>query len=255
MTYSSSGPSLAQAQDADPDDSHQSHSTSADPDLDSHSDTRSQPHAHSHRNNNPHNYNKPHVRRTNEGNHGLRHVHGWLHQEQRRQDAAVGNDLSSSPSFVTQVIQTVSLVQVVDSTGSPIELRTQYGPPNTIVVDSASGSTVAISNPDPPSSTAAAPGSNAVATDNVPLSSSPSAAAATPTDVTSQSESDSFSAFAMPSSDDTLSDTPSATLSSASDSQASDLTSPPSQPSGVSSIISSHGLQNSNSSRFFIHRR
>lgn len=259
MTYSSSGPSLAQAQNVDPDDFHQSHSSSADSNLDSHSDTHSHPHAHSHRNYSPHKYNQRQVRRHSQGGR-FHHAHGGLHhpEEKRQEVVAGGNDLTPSPSFVTQVIQTVSLVQVVDSVGSPIELRTQYGPPNTIVVDSASGSTVAISNPDPPSSTAAAPGSNAAGSDDLPLSSSPGAAAATPTYVTSASESDpslspSPSALAIPSSDDTLSDTPSATLGSDPASQATDLTSSPLVPSGVSSVLPSIGSQNLNSSMLTSH--
>ncbi|KAF5021164.1 hypothetical protein F66182_6810 [Fusarium sp. NRRL 66182] len=59
-------------------------------------------------------------------------------------------------NLVTQVVQTVSLIQVVDPAGSPIELQTHYAPPATVVVDSASGSTVAISNPDPAVSVAVA---------------------------------------------------------------------------------------------------
>ncbi|KAF5555544.1 hypothetical protein FNAPI_6118 [Fusarium napiforme] len=79
--------------------------------------------------------------------------------------------------LVTQVVQTVSVVQVVDSVGSPIEVQTYYAPPATVVVDSASGITVAaISDPEPKISVAAV-ASDPAASYNVPLS--PSAPAAT----------------------------------------------------------------------------
>ncbi|GJN85879.1 hypothetical protein PLIIFM63780_009453 [Purpureocillium lilacinum] len=45
--------------------------------------------------------------------------------------------------FVTRVVQTVSLVQVVDPWGKPWETRTVLGPPNTVVLD-PSGNTVAV---------------------------------------------------------------------------------------------------------------
>ncbi|KAF5597320.1 hypothetical protein FPCIR_3636 [Fusarium pseudocircinatum] len=79
--------------------------------------------------------------------------------------------------LVTQVVQTVSVVQVVDSVGSPIEVQTYYAPPATVVVDSASGITVAaISDPEPKISVAAV-ASDPAASYNVPLP--PSAPAAT----------------------------------------------------------------------------
>ncbi|KAH7172182.1 hypothetical protein DER46DRAFT_179765 [Fusarium sp. MPI-SDFR-AT-0072] len=79
--------------------------------------------------------------------------------------------------LVTQVVQTVSVVQVVDSFGSPIEVQTHYAPLATVVVDSASGITVAaISDPEPKISVAAV-ASDSAASYNVP--SPPSAPAAT----------------------------------------------------------------------------
>ncbi|KAF9776725.1 hypothetical protein IL306_005060 [Fusarium sp. DS 682] len=81
-------------------------------------------------------------------------------------------------NLVTQVVQTVSVVQVVDSVGSPIEVQTHYAPPATVVVDSASGITVAaISDPEPKLSVAAA-ASVPAASYNVP---SPPAATAVET--------------------------------------------------------------------------
>ncbi|KAK3196137.1 hypothetical protein K4F52_001005 [Lecanicillium sp. MT-2017a] len=47
--------------------------------------------------------------------------------------------------LVTQVVQTVSLIQVVDHAGSPIATHTRYAPPATVVVNSNSGETVEIS--------------------------------------------------------------------------------------------------------------
>ncbi|KAL2760721.1 hypothetical protein ACRALDRAFT_2015696 [Sodiomyces alcalophilus JCM 7366] len=44
-------------------------------------------------------------------------------------------------TFVTHIVQTVSVVQVVDSVGSAIELQTHYAPPATVVVDPVSGLT------------------------------------------------------------------------------------------------------------------
>lgn len=49
--------------------------------------------------------------------------------------------------FVTRVVQTVELVQVVDTAGLPVSLHTVYAPPNTVVIDRESGETVAISAP------------------------------------------------------------------------------------------------------------
>ncbi|PNY29114.1 Uncharacterized protein TCAP_00964 [Tolypocladium capitatum] len=52
---------------------------------------------------------------------------------------------SPDTALVTQVVQTVTLFQVVDPWGSAFETRTVVGPPNTVVIDSASGVTVDVS--------------------------------------------------------------------------------------------------------------
>lgn len=49
--------------------------------------------------------------------------------------------------LATHVVQTVSLIQVVDGNGDPIQTQTRYAPPATVVVDSSSGETVGISGP------------------------------------------------------------------------------------------------------------
>ncbi|KAH0495222.1 hypothetical protein TgHK011_008787 [Trichoderma gracile] len=54
----------------------------------------------------------------------------------------------SSTSLVTRVVQTVSLVQIVDSSGSPLETQTRFAIPNTVVVDKDTGKTISASNPD-----------------------------------------------------------------------------------------------------------
>ncbi|KAF4332371.1 hypothetical protein FBEOM_13818 [Fusarium beomiforme] len=80
--------------------------------------------------------------------------------------------------LVTQVVQTVSVVQVVDSVGSPIEVQTHYAAPATVVVDSASGITVAaISDPEPKLSVAAAASVPAASYNVPPLPSAPAATA------------------------------------------------------------------------------
>lgn len=250
MTYSSTGPSLAQALDVDPSSSesspspetrslssssfdHHSHSelkSKSDPASGSgsyshhnhhaHSDTdatKSSSHSHAHLSHahlHLHIRNKrtigevtthhddnddpeeQHRRRDIESvdngnqpqqpNHSLLHrrkIPSNLHLQPRQADAL---NPPAEPSLVTQVVQTVSLVQIVDSVGSPIELQTHYAPPATVVIDSASGSTVAIANSDPvPSS--AAPVPNPAVTDNVPDASGAAAAATDLPDMNSTS--------------------------------------------------------------------
>ncbi|KKP00884.1 hypothetical protein THAR02_06997 [Trichoderma harzianum] len=54
----------------------------------------------------------------------------------------------SATSLITRVVQTVSLVQIVDTRGSPIETQTRFAIPNTVVVDKNTGKTISASNPD-----------------------------------------------------------------------------------------------------------
>lgn len=61
-------------------------------------------------------------------------------------DVKVRRDDNGAP-LATHVVQTVSLIQVVDHNGDPIETETRYAPPATVVVDSTSGETVTISGP------------------------------------------------------------------------------------------------------------
>ncbi|KAL7797673.1 hypothetical protein V8C37DRAFT_370329 [Trichoderma ceciliae] len=51
-------------------------------------------------------------------------------------------------SLITEVIQTVSLVQIVDTLGSPLETLTRFAVPNTVVVNKDTGQTISASNPD-----------------------------------------------------------------------------------------------------------
>jgi hypothetical protein len=74
----------------------------------------------------------------NPNRHHHRRSHEQPHQQQPRQETNILDAL------VTHVIQTVSLVQVVDSAGVPIEVQTIYSPPSTVVVDPETGITVGI---------------------------------------------------------------------------------------------------------------
>ncbi|OAA75604.1 hypothetical protein LEL_07592 [Akanthomyces lecanii RCEF 1005] len=62
-------------------------------------------------------------------------------------DAALAARADDAASYVTQVVQTVSIVQVVDYSGSPISTSTEYATPNTVVVDPSSGKTISQSGP------------------------------------------------------------------------------------------------------------
>ncbi|OAQ98626.1 hypothetical protein LLEC1_02942 [Akanthomyces lecanii] len=62
-------------------------------------------------------------------------------------DAALAGRADDAASYVTQVVQTVSIVQVVDYSGSPISTSTEYATPNTVVVDPSSGRTISQSGP------------------------------------------------------------------------------------------------------------
>lgn len=62
-------------------------------------------------------------------------------------DAAVAARADDAASYVTQVVQTVSVIQVVDYSGSPISTQTSYASPNTVVIDPNTGETVSESLP------------------------------------------------------------------------------------------------------------
>ncbi|CEJ80916.1 hypothetical protein VHEMI01073 [[Torrubiella] hemipterigena] len=76
------------------------------------------------------------------------------------QPEAVAQDQDSPPSLelradikpveklITRVVETVSLIQYIDGHGSPLEVSTQPGVRNTIVIDPKSGVTISMSNPD-----------------------------------------------------------------------------------------------------------
>ncbi|KAH7152270.1 hypothetical protein B0J13DRAFT_259065 [Dactylonectria estremocensis] len=193
MTYSSSGPSLAQAPDVDqPLSSSDSSSSSSNSHSHSHSSSHSsyarsnsgKRHAHLHRHDsrqvdNTNQDDQDHQQDQSEDQGGsersidtvsrLRHSH--RRHQFRGAETALKLEIrdDTATGYVTQVVQTVSVVQVVDSVGSPIAVQTLYADPNTIVVDSASGSTISVSNPE--SSAAAAPASNAASTNDVAQSS------------------------------------------------------------------------------------
>lgn len=187
------GSSLPQARHQDSDSSFQldldhTHSdSSSEPgayilstqDLPDRSHSNSPAHPHSGSQSHSHSHLHSHERRR------LGHTHGRaaddaLPRRQAASDDAAADDLtdtdadtdaSVAPSLVTQVVQTVSLIQVVDGLGSPIETRTLYAPPATVVVDPSSGLTVAISAQDGPA-TSAAPAADPASSGNVPAESS-----------------------------------------------------------------------------------
>lgn len=106
----------------------------------------------------------------------------------------------TATSLVTEVIQTVSLVQIVDAKGSPLSTLTQFAVPNTVVINKDTGKTISASNPDP-TSAPAAPGSGPDLSKGV--SSSPatsSQASANPIPSISASSPASFSSSAFSSS-------------------------------------------------------
>ncbi|POR39569.1 Uncharacterized protein TPAR_00242 [Tolypocladium paradoxum] len=128
MPKSSRGPSLLQARDA---------------------------HSHSHslfhrlRHAGAHGHDTTHARHDRHAHHGADEEPD-IDAEADRQPARHDDDSHvlverDTTSVITRVVQTVSLVQVVDPWGSVFETRTVVGPPDTVVVDSASGKTVAIS--------------------------------------------------------------------------------------------------------------
>ncbi|KAH7318515.1 hypothetical protein B0I35DRAFT_479014 [Stachybotrys elegans] len=81
--------------------------------------------------------------------------HDRQHLDLRQEPVAAGIDTAP---FVTQVIQTVSLVQYVDASGRPIQTQTLLAPPNTVLVDPVSGNTIPLPVPDDlPAPTAPAP--------------------------------------------------------------------------------------------------
>ncbi|KAH7166020.1 hypothetical protein EDB81DRAFT_270675 [Dactylonectria macrodidyma] len=188
MTYSSSGPSLAQAPDVDQPQSSSDSSSSSTSHSHSHSSAHSshtrsnsgKRHAHLHRHDsrqveNTDQDDQDHQQDSSEDQGGsersINTVSRLRHSHRRHQFRGAETALKleirdeTATGYVTQVVQTVSVVQVVDSVGSPIAVQTVYGGSNTIVVDSASGSTISASNPE--SSTAAAPASNAASTNDV----------------------------------------------------------------------------------------
>ncbi|KAL8383097.1 hypothetical protein RB595_006720 [Gaeumannomyces hyphopodioides] len=113
-------------------------------------------------------------------------------QDLRRRQAGGVSDLDS---LITRIIQTVSVIQYVDGSGSPIDVSTVFSPPVTELVDEATGTTRTLSPADtvsseslpPPASTASSapsPGSS-LASSSLPTSSSTSTGTGTVTSTSS----------------------------------------------------------------------
>ncbi|KFA68270.1 hypothetical protein S40285_01568 [Stachybotrys chlorohalonatus IBT 40285] len=66
------------------------------------------------------------------------------HDSQSHLDRRQEPDADDLNAFVTQVVQTISLVQYVDPAGHPFQIETLYAPPATVLVDPVSGNTIPI---------------------------------------------------------------------------------------------------------------
>lgn len=90
--------------------------------------------------------------------------------EDRQVDINVDADVVSISSFVTRVVQTISLIQHVDQSGNLVRTETLYAPPNTEVVDLDSGNTVIISAPGSSGTPVPVPGTDPApgSSNNVP---------------------------------------------------------------------------------------
>ncbi|KAL6822150.1 hypothetical protein V8C40DRAFT_39945 [Trichoderma camerunense] len=104
----------------------------------------------------------------------------------------------SATSLITRVVQTVSLVQIVDTRGSPIETQTRFAIPNTVVVDKNTGKTISASNPDG-TAAPAVPGSSPGSSGGISSSTSSTGSQTNTTPIAPSSASSSGSSSGSPS--------------------------------------------------------
>lgn len=74
-----------------------------------------------------------------------RHVRSHAEYHKRLEDLAA---LDPRGSTITEVVQTISVVQVVDGSGATIEVQTKTGSSQTDLIDGETGSTIAIAFKD-----------------------------------------------------------------------------------------------------------
>lgn len=137
------------------------------------------------------------------------------HLDNDHDDTSLQNrqvDAAPVPLLTTVLVQTITLVQVVDPTGRLLRTETHYAAPNTEVLDLVSGATVAISAPG--LSVAATPGVDPAVSDIIspsPFLGPPVASPATPSFSSSISTSTGSASFlaAVPPQNATISSTPS----------------------------------------------
>lgn len=131
MTKMALGPSLPQARGSN---------------TNSNSDSNSQ-HKHNHRHLHSHVQSRHHRHHYSGENVENNHIHSNKQQQQEQPHQRDVSDLESNT--ITEVVQTVSVVQIIDGSGSPIEVKTYFP-----------GSDTAITAVDPAATTAALPSSD-----------------------------------------------------------------------------------------------
>ena len=152
MTKMAHGPSLPQAR-----------ASSSNPNTNIESDTAdSKQHQHNHRHLHSHTIRARHHHHHSGDSDKLdtHHVRSPTHGKQQ-QDQPQQRDVADLESnLITEVVQTVSVVQVVDGSGSPIELKTYFPKDSTAQAESPDTGITAAGSPDTAESTAALPSSD-----------------------------------------------------------------------------------------------
>ncbi|EEY14129.1 conserved hypothetical protein [Verticillium alfalfae VaMs.102] len=80
----------------------------------------------------------PHINSNNDGS----EPHHQHHQHHNRQAPDAAPTPAADSALVTHVVQTVSVIQIVDGNGVPVRVQTQFAEPATVVVDPVAGVTV-----------------------------------------------------------------------------------------------------------------
>lgn len=138
-------------------------------------------HAHSH----------AHLHHRNSANlHAHSHAHAEFHN--RRDEAA---DLDPRDSTITEVVQTVSVVQIINGSGSTVSAQTLTGSSRTDLLDGETGSTIAVNYKDVATTSADADTDTTATSSSVTATSTADPISATP-DATVSSTDTSISATA-----------------------------------------------------------
>ncbi|KAL9946427.1 hypothetical protein D7B24_008492 [Verticillium nonalfalfae] len=80
----------------------------------------------------------PHINSNNDGP----EPHHQHHQHHNRQAPDAAPTPAADSALVTHVVQTVSVIQIVDGNGVPVRVQTQFAEPATVVIDPVAGVTV-----------------------------------------------------------------------------------------------------------------